>query len=99
AALAELAGRSKPETPLDLADACRVAGIAIGMAQGSILPEIAAGVANKLLEWYPTAAAGFSTRGSEGGQVDLQHVGGRDPGGQRPGRRPQLRLADAEVPD
>lgn len=54
AALADLCRRTEPVTPLDLAEDCRIADIAIGLAPAAILPEIAAGVANKFLEWYPT---------------------------------------------
>lgn len=51
AALTDLCERPKPATPLDLAEACRMAGTVIGLAPAGILPETAAGVANKFLEW------------------------------------------------
>ena len=51
--LTALQAMPKPVTPLDLAEANRLADLAIGFAESADLPELAAKIATHLLQWYP----------------------------------------------
>jgi hypothetical protein len=53
AVLSGLARHPKPSGPLDLAAVCSEASTAMNLAPSRIVPEVAAGVANLFLEWYP----------------------------------------------